>query len=112
MKTKTRTPRSTFENVVQTAAYHTGLVMTEKSPTVLKCGLSGPTKTVVVRITIEPATGPLAAEGPVWDQCFVALASDPEDSKGDWAGNRCGAQKLLASLYADVILDAAQAVVK
>jgi hypothetical protein len=81
-------------------------VATEAAPTVVECGIHGPTKDMRVRITIEPRR--IAEEDMVWDQCYIALAGDPEGDRGDWVGNRAGAGKVLAQLYSDVIAEAAQ----
>ena len=101
MTTKTKSDR--FENMCATLAYHATLVMTEPAGSVLRCGLHNPDtgKNVTLRITIEKGR----CGDPIWDQTYVALSTDPVDSKGDWAGNRCGGRELLARLYADVMRD-------
>jgi hypothetical protein len=98
-----------LEHVLGLLAYHISLVAREPAPTVIRCGLSGPTREIRLRVTIEPGGKLAKEEGIVWDQCHIALASDDEDVKGDWVGNRCGAAKVVAQLYADVIEEVAKA---
>ena len=108
-----RNPRfepSKLQSVLQTMAYHVGLVMTEPAPGKLRMGISGPTTQVVVEVTFEPSSHGPEEDSPlgpgVWDQTTVRLEGE---TQARWTGNRCGAQQAVAAFYAAVVADVAVA---
>lgn len=104
-KLKTMYTATSFEIACSTLAYHVTELMTKKAPCTFKCGLSGPNKTVLIKITIEERTAKNDDDPNdfLWDQTFIAF--NDEEGKGKWAGNRCGARNSMSYIYADVLED-------
>lgn len=86
--------KSNLERVLETFAYHCGVIMTSPDP-VVSLGLSHGNVQVMVTFEFrERSHG-----NSVWDQVYV---------EGKWLGNRCAARDHYARMAAPVLMAAAK----